>query len=168
MLSNFIVGVSLYLFSNLTPVLESIEYDASILAQLLHHESRGELNIEGGKYVSNGLVLDGQMAIAEVVINRVNLCTFPNTIKKVILQEKQFSNFEEGSWGWDEIPLVTHAIAFKAVTLHRQKRFMITTQGANHFHADYVDPSWNKNMEKIKKIGTHIFYRKDYDCDIRN
>jgi len=35
------------------------------------------------------------------------------------------------------------------------------TQGATHYHADYVNPKWTKqkNMTKIVQIDTHIFYR---------
>lgn len=163
MLSNFLVNLSVVLFSSFTPFVENVEDNASLLAQLLHHESRGELNIDDGKYMVDGLALDGQMAIAEVVINRVNLCVFPNTVREVILQKDQFSHFEEDLWSLDEIPKLTYIIAFRTVALHMQGRFMITTNGSNHFHADYVDPNWNKTMKKTKQIGTHIFYRQDYD-----
>lgn len=33
------------------------------------------------------------------------------------------------------------------------------TLGADHYHADYVNPSWTKSMTKTVKIGKHIFYK---------
>ena len=34
-------------------------------------------------------------------------------------------------------------------------------EGATHYHADYVDPTWKKQMRLIGKIDDHIFYRWD-------
>tara|TARA_B100001778_G_C18447227_1_gene565076 strand:+ start:133 stop:627 length:495 start_codon:yes stop_codon:yes gene_type:complete len=33
------------------------------------------------------------------------------------------------------------------------------TKGADHYHADYVDPYWRKSLTKTVKIGRHIFYK---------
>ena len=33
------------------------------------------------------------------------------------------------------------------------------TDGADHYHADYVDPYWASSMTKTVKIGKHIFYK---------
>ena len=33
------------------------------------------------------------------------------------------------------------------------------TDGATHYHADYVSPDWAKRYHRIVKIGQHIFYR---------
>ena len=33
-----------------------------------------------------------------------------------------------------------------------------TSLPATHYHADYVDPYWNRNMLRLAKIGRHIFY----------
>ena len=33
-------------------------------------------------------------------------------------------------------------------------------EGATHYHADYVNPKWNKTMKKIVKIDDHIFYKR--------
>ena len=40
-------------------------------------------------------------------------------------------------------------------------RFRGITEGATHYHATYVNPSWNrmKNMDLVGRIGKHIFYR---------
>ena len=33
------------------------------------------------------------------------------------------------------------------------------TDGATHYHADYVSPAWKKSKTKTTEIGDHIFYR---------
>ena len=33
------------------------------------------------------------------------------------------------------------------------------TDGATHYHADYVQPAWRKSKTKTVEIGDHIFYR---------
>ncbi len=30
---------------------------------------------------------------------------------------------------------------------------------STHYHANYVAPRWRREMNKVKKVGTHIFYR---------
>ena len=42
------------------------------------------------------------------------------------------------------------------ITLYPQTNY---TSGADHFHADHIDPSWNKHMKVTAKIGRHIFYK---------
>jgi len=34
-------------------------------------------------------------------------------------------------------------------------------EGATHYHADYVDPAWNKTITLVTKVDDHIFYRWD-------
>jgi len=38
-------------------------------------------------------------------------------------------------------------------------RIMDVTQGATHYHADYVSPAWAKTKTKTIEIEDHIFYR---------
>jgi Cell wall hydrolyses involved in spore germination len=33
------------------------------------------------------------------------------------------------------------------------------TEGATHYHADYVNPEWNRDLQLVGRIGEHIFYR---------
>ncbi|MEJ6950603.1 cell wall hydrolase [Natronospora cellulosivora (SeqCode)] len=57
--------------------------DFDLLARIIHAESRGEPYI-------------GQVAVAAVVINRVNSTDFPNTFREVIYQERQFTPVRNG------------------------------------------------------------------------
>jgi len=43
--------------------------------------------------------------------------------------------------------------------MHNDIRFVDITDGATHYHADYVSPSWAKTKTRTTEIGDHIFYR---------
>jgi len=43
--------------------------------------------------------------------------------------------------------------------LHNDIQFVDITDGATHYHADYVKPSWAKTKTRTTEIGDHIFYR---------
>ena len=46
-------------------------------------------------------------------------------------------------------------IAYQILAFDKWKGVL---EGATHYHADYVNPKWNKTMKKIVTIDTHIFY----------
>ena len=46
-----------------------------------------------------------------------------------------------------------------AAKMHNDIRFVDITDGATHYHADYVSPSWAKTKTRTTEIGDHIFYR---------
>ena len=48
-------------------------------------------------------------------------------------------------------------IAFQILAFDKWKDVL---EGATHYHADYVDPKWNKTMQKIVTIDNHIFYKR--------
>jgi spore germination cell wall hydrolase CwlJ-like protein len=96
-------------------------------------------------------------AVHEVIVNRArNRKLSP---REVCLQPKQFSC-------WNDADVASQVIKAKR---HRRWReaFAITrlpltsyARGADHYHADYVDPYWNKSMTVVARIGRHIFYKK--------
>ena len=130
--------------------------------------------------------LAGQYAVADVVLNRVNDNRYPNTICEVVregpIKESwktrqhadlapkeriyhpikhrcQFSWYCDGkadiirdSDAWR----VAQIVAYKIV--HTEKMRGIT-EGATHYHADYVSPKWAKSIQLVGSISTHIFYR---------
>ena len=110
-------------------------------AQNIYHESRGE---------SRG----GQIAVANVVRNRVTSEHYPNTICEVVWQPKQFS------WTGDEIsdePKNRKAFV-KAVWLNLISGMKDKTKGATHYYAhNKVDPFWAQEMEVTTVIGNHTF-----------
>jgi len=124
------------------------------LATAIYFEARGEPQL-------------GQLAVAQVVLNRVKNPAYPNTICGVVYQNKdrrfscQFSFAcdgirdritDQGAW------TLAQALAKKVVT-DPSTTFMTTVGTATHYHATYVRPYWAKRMTQTQKIGRHIFYK---------
>lgn len=119
--------------------------------------------------------LAGQISVGMVVLNRVNDARFPSEICDVVYQGRYGKNERatrknqcQFSWACDGKSDVARDKqklddAFKVAELVYQmhKKGYDITDGATHYHATYVDPKWNKdrNMKRITKVDTHIFYR---------
>lgn len=108
--------------------------------------------------------LEGQEAVAQVVINRTHRAQFPSQVCGVVFQGAervtgcQFSFVCDGALGppaeldaWRR----AGAVAQKALDGFVYKPM----EDATHFHATYVTPHWSGGMTRIKQIGGHIFYR---------
>ena len=124
------------------PELDAKEVEC--MAKNIYYESRSE-------------PIEGQIAVAQVTLNRVAHSNWPNNICDVVYEPKQFS------WTWlekDQTP--NDPISYKrAVVVARDVMIgnvVDPTQGAVFYHAAYVNPDWNKYMEVSKVIGAHIFY----------
>jgi spore germination cell wall hydrolase CwlJ-like protein len=116
------------------------------LAGAVYFEARGE-------------ALAGQLAVAQVIINRSEDGRFPRTYCGVVAQPGQFS-FMRGS----SMPAVrtgtaawTRAVAIAQIA---HKGLWQSEAGeAVFFHARYVRPSWSQRKTRLAQIDTHIFYR---------
>jgi len=108
--------------------------------------------------------LDGQRAVAQVVLNRVRHPLYPKTVCGVVLQgyERQtgcqFSFTCDGAWAKPADPkryAAARAVAKAALGgyVHRP------VGAATHYHASYVLPYWAPRLVKIYVTGAHIFYR---------
>jgi len=107
---------------------------------------------------------EGKLAVAGVVMNRVNDPRFPHTICGVVFQKEngiaQFSwtdkrvSDNKDKYQWEESMIV----AKKSLT-DKHLHDIITKSNAEFYHAEYVNPNWNK--KKIIKIGKHIFYAQN-------
>ena len=130
--------------------------------------------------------LAGQYAVADVVLNRVNDTRYPNTICEVVREgpikeswkTRQHADLPDSeriyhpiknrcqfSWYCDgkadtirdnDAWRTAQIIAYKIV--HTDKMRGIT-EGATHYHADYVSPKWASKIQLVGSISTHIFYR---------
>ena len=118
----------------------------------------------------------GWLAVAQVTQNRVDDRRFPNTICEVVKQgltyasgdpirnKCQFSLYCDGKSDkpkntkvYNEISeLVNYIYDVKGQPNHE---LLDITDGATHYHADYVRPSWAKTKTKTIEIEDHIFYR---------
>ena len=110
-------------------------------------------------FESNGEPLEGQLAVARVVINRAASGLYPNSWCAVVKQKAQFSFVRAG-----QFPRIDPACAAwrKAQSI---ARIAVANASASlptdvlWYHADYVAPGWGKRLTRVDKIGAHIFYR---------
>ena len=115
----------------------------------------------------------GQLAVGQVVMNRVEDKRFPDNVcdvvteavtykgtDKPVLHKCQFSwycdcqkdepDFDSKEW-WD-------AKEYASIVLSGTIMLDVT-EGATHYHATYVRPAWAKTKTKTTRIDRHIFYR---------
>lgn len=122
------------------------------LAEAIYFEARGESE-------------EGQVAVGQVVLNRVKNPAYPNTICGVVYQNKNKRNRCQFSFACDGIPdRITQPASWKlAQRLAKEvtggKQYLKMVDASTHYHATYVKPRWAKAMVKRGKIGDHIFYK---------
>ena len=121
------------------------------LAEAIYFEARGEL-------------IKGQIAVAEVIMNRVNSSNFPNKICKVISEGKKNLNACQFSYNCDGMleTIVEKKIYNRILKISSvlYKGFAsVLTDGAVFYHSDEVRPKWAKKLKKTAEIGRHHFYR---------
>jgi spore germination cell wall hydrolase CwlJ-like protein len=121
------------------------------LAQAVYYEAAGE-------------GVEGQRAVAQVVLNRVHHPGFPSTVCGVVYEGSdhatgcQFSFTCDGSM--QHIPVPWLWTRSKQVAEEALKGHVFAPVGhATHYHADYVLPYWADSLDKSVQIGRHIFYR---------
>ena len=107
----------------------------------------------------------GQIAVGQVVMNRVAHRLYPDTICGVVYQNQHRRNACQFSFacdGWPERVTEMKAWA-QAEEIARDviagKAYLTEVGYATHYPATYVRPHWAKRMKKETKIGLHVFYR---------
>lgn len=123
-----------------------VDAESKCLATAVYFESMGE-------------PLEGQLAVAQVVINRAQSGRYPASWCGVVKQKAQFSFVRAGRFprinpdcqAWRKAQAIARIAADKlAYTLPTDVLW---------YHADYVAPGWGKRLTRVEKIGAHIFYR---------
>ena len=122
---------------------------------------------------ANNQSMLGQIAVGQVVMNRVEDSRFPDTVCEVVkqavtykgtdkpvLHKCQFSwycdgkkdepNYDSKSW--------SKALKYAVVVLGGDITLDFS-DGATHYHATYVRPAWAKTKTRTTRIDRHIFYR---------
>lgn len=129
--------------------------EVALIAVVVFQEARGES-------------FTGQVAVAEVIRNRVHSQCHPNSVRGVVFQKRQFAGI--GRPGIAQTPAEAKAKnpaawetavrAAKTAVLHRSN----VVQGATHFtRADHL-PKWVHGGADFKKVGQHIFMRMRTGC----
>lgn len=128
-----------------TPSVDPEQHEC--LALNVYHEARGE-------------VIEGQIAVAHVTLNRVNHSYFPETICDVVYQNRQFSwtftirdHTPKEQKAWEQAQVIARDVMIGNT--------VDPSNGATFYHANYVNPSWANQMEVSKVIGVHVFYTWD-------
>jgi spore germination cell wall hydrolase CwlJ-like protein len=122
------------------------------LATAIYFEARGES-------------YRGQVAVAQVVLNRVKDYRYPDTICGVVYQNQSRRNSCQFSFACDGIPESINDERSWAQAQDIATRFtngeLYLTEVANatHYHATYVRPAWAPRMTKLTQIGLHVFYK---------
>ena len=108
--------------------------------------------------------LDGQRAVAQVVLNRMRHPAFPKTVCGVVFQGSnrttgcQFSFTCDGSM--NRQPQEAAWLRARSVASAALNGFVMRKVGtATHYHANYVAAYWSPSLVKVGTIGAHIFYR---------
>lgn len=141
-------GWPLYALVDRYAVGAPLDEQANCIAVAIYHESRGES-------------LDGQLAVARVIMNRAASGRYPGSWCRVVKQPWQFSfvnprtgqypAVNEASAAWRKAQAITRLAVSNAVPS--------VSNDVLWYHADYVAPSWGRRLSFVQKIGTHIFYR---------
>jgi spore germination cell wall hydrolase CwlJ-like protein len=126
---------------------------------------RAELCMTQAVYFEAGFEpLEGQQAVAQVIINRMRHPDFPKTVCGVVYQGSQTPIFCQFTFTCDGSLLRRPNTAAWAqssrVAAAALNGFVSRDIGASTFyHADYVFPRWGLTMVKVVQLGAHIFYR---------
>jgi spore germination cell wall hydrolase CwlJ-like protein len=138
------------------PLPASVRQPAEIkcLATAIYFEARGESE-------------KGQLAVAQVVLNRLKNPAYPKSICGVVYQNRWIRNGCQFSFACDGTShridepgpwKVAQDLATKVVN-DESGTFLADIGTATHYHAVYVRPYWARWMKKADKIGNHIFYK---------
>ncbi len=122
------------------------------LTEALYFEARGES-------------LAGQIAVAEVILNRVDSRSYPDSVCSVVQQGQERRNACQFSFICDgKAEDIGNRGVFeklgKVSWLMLQGKPRVLTGEATHYHNLSVKPRWSKRLHRTARIGDHIFYRK--------
>jgi spore germination cell wall hydrolase CwlJ-like protein len=109
--------------------------------------------------------IEGQIAIAEVTLNRVTSTNYPNDVCSVVLQEnKDGCQFSWWCDGKSDQPREHNSLrtskALAELMLNEGRYITVIGNQATHYHSNDVHPYWANDLHKIRRIGKHIFYKK--------
>ena len=122
------------------------------LAEAIYFESRGE-------------AVRGQMAVAQVILNRVFSGKYPNTVCGVVYQNAHRRLHCQFTFACDGIPDIVREPDMweRAKTIAAEmldgKLWLPEVGKATHYHAYWVHPGWVREMTKMHRLGVHTFYR---------
>jgi hypothetical protein len=122
------------------------------LAEAVYFEARGE-------------AVRGQIAVAQVVMNRAFSGFYPNTVCGVVYQNKHRHLACQFTFACDNVadvvrePEMWDRAKKIAKAMLDGQLWLPEVAKSTHYHAYWVRPSWVNEMKKMYKFGVHTFYR---------
>jgi spore germination cell wall hydrolase CwlJ-like protein len=122
------------------------------LAEAVYFEARGEPVL-------------GQVAVAQVILNRAFSGKYPDTVCGVVYQNAhrhlacQFTFACDGIRDVIREPDMWERAKKIAAEMLDGRLWLPEVGKATHYHANYVHPGWVREMKKMYRLGVHIFYR---------
>lgn len=124
---------------------DTADREQECLAKAVYFEARSE-------------PIEGQLAVAQVVMNRAASGRYPSDLCSVITQKAQFSFIRRGKFPSANRDSEAWKKAVAIAAIARQKLAGTLPSGVLWYHATYVSPKWGKRLTKQTQIGLHIFY----------
>jgi hypothetical protein len=124
----------------------ALDAEVTCLATAVYFESMGE-------------PLEGQLAVAQVVINRTKSGRYPASLCGVVKQKAQFSFVRRGHFPRIDAGCQAWRKAQAIARIAAASLAQVLPADVLWYHADYVAPSWGRRLARVEKIGAHIFYR---------
>ena len=128
--------------------------------------------------------LAGMLAVSNVVMNRVADERYPDTICEVVQEGPTRPSWKDKnkfipvrnkcqfSWYCDgksdepsDVETYDTIYGMAQDMLYQNMPYLDITDGATHYHADYITPSWAYTKTRTVEIEDHIFYRWEYNDD---
>ena len=124
----------------------ALDAESTCLATAVYFESMGES-------------LEGQLAVAQVVMNRARSGRYPTSWCAVVKQKAQFSFVRSGQFPRIDAAGQAWRKAQAIARIAAGKMAEVIPTDVLWYHADYVAPGWGRRLARVDKIGAHIFYR---------
>ena len=151
--------LSAYIEAGYEPIgrrIETASRERGCLAQAIYHEARGES-------------AEGQLAVANVIVNRANSARYPDTLCGVIYQNvdrgRYRCQFTFACDGRDDTPreraawVRSQALAERVYASYAKGGHPGAVPGSTlYYHTTAVRPSWSHTFRRVAQIGSHIFY----------
>ena len=122
---------------------DPLDEESRCMAGAIYFESKGE-------------PLSGQLAVADVILNRIRSGRFASTICSVVTQPGQFSFVRDGRVP-DIADCAHYRTAIAVARVAMADAWQSPAAGALFFHARRISPGWHR--EHIATIGNQVFYR---------
>jgi N-acetylmuramoyl-L-alanine amidase len=123
-----------------------LDEETNCLATAVYFEARGES-------------LEGQLAVAHVVMNRAASGRYRSDWCGVVKQPAQFSFVRHGEFPYIDTNSAAWQKAEAIAELAAANVVPSVSSDVLWYHADYVTPTWRHSLQEVQQIGAHIFYR---------